>query len=254
MLRALFGQHHFLITALTLLVAVFTLTLALPVEANTPVETVFLMGGQFQVDYLSVGEEPVWIEAKGFYIRTIRYAVTNHGCTAVSLDPFLPTTGNGKGRGGGGGKDGGGGPKAPKCAGMSHFSVGVKFSDESHLVELLDGPPLDVAPMDASGTAVDSFKVTMDHPECVVGVYDCLEGLFTPTYGFSGSTKFDGLKFSKSQSDPSLPVTNTFIFEFSYQFTDEQDVQLYDDGPMQVLVKPGNQFDIGDLWGPVTTP
>ncbi len=91
---------------------------------------------------------------------------------------------------------------------MSHFSVGVDFKDDSHLVDPQDGSPLD-----ASGACIDCYEVTLDHPECGPD-YVCLNGSFTPTYGRSGATKFDGLKFSKSREEESLAIDKTFIFHF----------------------------------------
>ena len=58
--------------------------------------------------------------------------------------------------------------------------------------------------------------------------------------------KFFGLKFNNKREEDSLPIGSTFIFQFTYQ-----DYGEYEAGEMKVLVKPGNQFYIGNLLGPV---
>ncbi len=226
MLGAVIRNRNILLALFIVVAAVLALTFANSASAEV-LASVELNNGQFRVDYLGIdppydGNNPTAGE------RTVRYAVTNQGC-AVSLSTNRLTMGKGKGKGGGGG-----GPKEPKCAGMSHFSVGVHLLNEGHLID----------PPDATGGCVNCYVATVVHPEC--SFYSCLVGSFTPTYGNSGATKFFGLKFSKNRDEDSLPVGKTFIFQFTYQ-----DDALYKEGEMEVLVKPGNQFYIGKLLGPV---
>ena len=238
---ALVKRRKMLITLAIFAVAASLLLYAYSVSAEDEVEGVDLNNGQFRVEYLGIGSS-FEIDSKPYLYRTVGYAVTNNGCTTegtTSIDSSVPTTGNGRGKGTGGG------PKEPKCAGMSHFSVGIDFIDESHLVDPLDGVPID-----ASGACINCYEVTWDHPGCGSD-YVCLEGTFTPTYGGSGATKFDGLKFSKSREEESLPQGFTFIFQFSYQSTGQDGQELYQEGDVDVLVKPGNQFYIGGLSGPI---
>ena len=226
-------KRNILINLFTFGIVIALLTFAYSVSAyNPPPLGVDLNGGQFHVDYLGI--DPPYVDGKSESSRTVRYAVTNNGCTTegtANLDPSVPTTGKG------GGKGRGGGPKAPKCAGMSHFSAGVHLLDESHLL----------VPPDASGGCINCYVATSNHPEC--SYYPCLVGSFTPTYGNSGATKFFGLKFSKNRDEDSLPLGRTFIFQFTYR-----DEGLYEEGVMEVLVKPGNQFYKGELFGPVAKP
>ena len=224
-LGAVIGNRSILFALFTFITAVLALTLTDSASAES-LATVYLNEGQFRVDYLGIRDGDKAGE------KTVRYAVTNQGCTTggtANLTLTTPSTGNGKGKG-----SGGGGPKEPKCAGMSHFSIGVHLLNESHLLD----------PPDASGDCINCYIATSDHPEC--SYYSCLVGSFTPTYGNSGATKFFGLKFSKNRDEDSLPVGKTFIFQFTYQ-----DDALYKEGEMEVLVKPGNQFYIGKLLGPV---
>ncbi len=228
MLGTVIRKRNILIALFIVVAAVLALTFVNSASAEV-LASVELNYGQFRVDYLGIdppydGNNPTASE------RTVRYAVTNQGC-AVSLSSNRLTMGKGNGKGNGGG----GGPKEPKCAGMSHFSAGVHLLNESHLID----------PPDASvGCFNYCYTATVEHPEC--GDYSCLVGTFTPTYGNSGATKFFGLKFSKNRDEDSLPVGKSFIFQFTYQ-----DGGLYEESEMEVLVKPGNQFYIGKLLGPV---
>ena len=219
--------------------AAIALVLNFPNSAEADVlDSELLNGGQFRVDYLGIyppydGTNP------GTEERTVRYAVTNQGCNSggtTGLTLNTPTTGKGNGKGKGG--DGGGGSKEPKCAGMSHFSVGV---DENF--------PL-LIPKDASGGDYD--YVTSDtHPECLPPdqEFTCLVRHFSPTLGDSGATNFYGLKFSKHPDEESLPFPDTVVFQFTYE-----DRGSYKEGDLGVLVKPGNKSYRGTLPGPVRKP
>lgn len=209
---------------------------------DPPPPYVELNNGQFRVDYLGIeppyGEDPA--------VRTVRYAVTNQGCSAgetSNSDTSVPTTGKGRGKGGGGG------PKEPKCAGMSHYSVGFQSNISLSESDLID-------PSDTSGDCDPEeslcYTTSVTHPMCgteyEVGIsYHCKDGTFSPTYGFSGATKFPGLKFSKNREEESLQLFRTFIFHITYQ----DDNELYEQGCLEVLVKSGSSFYSGWLLGPV---
>ena len=232
MTRIHIDKPNTLIGLFTFIAVILVLTLAYSVSADGHLPSVDLNNGQFSVYYLGI--DPPYEDGRNEGSRTVRYAVTNNGCATagtVNFDSSVYTAGKGKGQGSGGG------PKEPKCAGMSHFSIGVHLLDESHLLD----------PPDASGDIIDSYTATADHPECTY--FSCLVGTFTPTYGNSGATKFFGLKFSKNKDEDSLPVGKTFIFQFTCQ-----DDGRYNEGVVEVLVKPGNKYDKGELLGPVALP
>jgi len=206
----------------------FGLTFVYSTSAD-PLTSVELNNGHFRVDYLGIN--PSYLDQPEAPVRTVRYAVTSLPCSAqANLVSPLPTTGKGRGKGGGGG------PKEPKCAGMSHFSIG--FEPEHSLKENDLLAPKECLDLCYGYTTMCDYE-----PELP---YDCIPGKFKPSYGWSGATKFPGLKFSKDLNEPSLPIGKTFIFHITYQ-----DNGRYKEGCVDVLVKPGNQSYWGPLLGPI---
>lgn len=230
-------------------VLILSIAAAYSANADTHIPPyIELNNGQFRVDYLGIHEgDKDGNNGSGW--KTVTYAVTNQGCyPTANLDPSSLTTGNGKGKGGGPKEPKE--PREPKCAGMSHFSVGFENDHSLREIDLID-------PADATGDC-DCYNYTtlISHPMCNPGTeydpgisYDCIPGDFKPTYGWSGATKFPGLKFSKALAEPSLPKGQTFIFHITYQNHDDYVIDCVD-----VLIKPGNNYYWGPLLGPVLSP